>query len=210
MFHIGSSNLEAGAIAANMVKAALPDGGKVAVLLASEAKTNAAERKTGLQETLSQQPESSQDEQAGTSIATYPIVGFYHDYGDLESCVENVRRICRDHEDIAVIVGTFGYHGPAILDVLNEEDLAGKIQVVAFDEAESVLKGIDDGLVYATIVQDPFLFGAEALQMLEQVHAGHFLSLPIGGGAVGVHCRAITKSNVTEFRRQLRQRLDSP
>lgn len=210
MFHIGSSNLEAGAMAANMVKAALPDGGKVAVLLASEAKTNAAERKNGLQETLSPQSESSPNEQANANSATYSVVGFYHDYGDLETCRENVRRICREHADVAAVVGTFGYHGPVILDVLNKEGRAGKIQVIAFDEADSVLQGIDDGLVYATIVQDPFLFGAEALQMLDQLHAGHFLSLPIGGGAVGVHCRAITKSNITEFRRQLRQRLDSP
>lgn len=209
MFHIGSSNLEAGAIAARMVKAALPDGGNVAILLASEEKTNAAGRKRGFIETLTPAQEETEDEKADIGHASYTIVGLYLDHGDLEKCRANVKSICRKHEDIAAIVGTFGYHGPIILEELSEVGAAGRIQVVAFDEADSVLQGIDDGLVYATVVQDPFLFGAEALQMLEQVHQGHFLSLPIGGGAVGVHCRAITKLNVDEFRNQLRQRLDS-
>lgn len=209
MFHIGSSNLEAGAIAAHMVKASLPEGGKVAVLLASEEKTNAAERKRGLIETLSPWPEETEGEQAESDRATYSIVGFYLDHGDLEICRQNVRALCEEHQDIGAIVGTFGYHGPIILEELSDSGGNGQIQVVAFDEADSVLQGIDDGKVYATIVQDPFLFGVEALQMLEHVHKGHFLSLPIGGGAVGVHCRAITKANVDEFRNQLRQRLDT-
>ena len=210
MFYIGSSNLEAGTIAADMVKAALPDGGKVAVLMASEEKTNAAQRKKGLEEALAQVPEDPSIGNDGEKLAEYPIVGFYLDQGDLGQCRENVKLVCTEHEDIAAIVGTFGYHGPAILDVLTELDLAGKVQIIAFDEADPVLKGIDDGLIHGTIVQDPFLFGAEAIQMLEQVHKGQFLSLPIGGGAVGVHCRAITKSNIDEFRKQLSQRLDSP
>ena len=47
-------------IAANMVKAAVPEGGEVAVLMASEAKTNAAERKQGLQETLSRSADDAE------------------------------------------------------------------------------------------------------------------------------------------------------
>jgi ribose transport system substrate-binding protein len=206
MFYIGSSNLEAGMIAGKMVKAALPDGGKVAVLMASEAKTNAAERKQGLQEALSRSSDEADAKEAPGKPA-YTIVGFYLDQGNLDTCRQNVLRACKENQDLGAVVGTFGYHGPIILDALKDVERAKDIHVVAFDEDERTLAGIDDGRVYATIVQDPFMFGAEAVEMLEKVRNGRFLSLPVGNGAVGVHCRAVTKNNIDEFRKQLSKRL---
>lgn len=208
MFYIGSSNVEAGSIAANMVREALPKGGKVAVLMASEAKTNAVERKQGLQEILSPSSDDEEDD-AALGDAEYEIVGYSLDHGDFDTCRKNVIKVCKEHDDIDAILGTFGYHGPIILESLSEVDGTEEIKVVVFDEDERTLTGIDDGRVFATVVQDPFMFGAEAVQMLEKVRNGQFLSLPIASGAVGVHCRAITESNIDEFRAQLRQRLDA-
>lgn len=199
MFYIGSSNLEAGMIAADKVRAAMPQGGKVAVLMASEAKTNAVERKQGIQDGL--------DGSGGDSegMPKFEIVDFYLDGGDHQKCRANIEQALGDHDDLGAIVGTFGYHGPLILEVLGESKR--EISVVAFDEAPRTLDAVADGRVYATIVQDPFMFGAEAIQMLENVRNGRFLSLPISNGAVGVHCRAITKDNLADFRGQLDQRL---
>jgi ribose transport system substrate-binding protein len=208
MFFIGSSNVEAGVIAANMVKAALPEGGKVAVLLASEAKTNAVERKQGLQETLSRAADDTEEEGAVDS-ATYVLVGFYMDQGNFDTCRDNVVKACKEHEDLAAIVGTFGYHGPIVLEALRDVERGEEIKIIAFDEDERTLAAVDDGRVFATIVQDPFMFGAEAVEMLENVRNGRFLSLPVANGAVGVHCRAITKDNIGEFREQLNKRLAS-
>lgn len=208
MFYIGSSNVEAGVIAANMVKAALPKGGEVAVLMASEAKTNAVERKQGLEETFSR----SADDSGATSAAnapTYAIVGIYMDQGNYDTCRENVIKACSEHQDLGAIVGTFGYHGPIILEAIKDVPRGQKIKIIAFDEDERTLSAIDDGRVYATIVQDPFMFGAEAVEMLEKVRNGSFLSLPVANGAVGVHCRAITKDNIDQFRDQLSKRLAS-
>jgi len=206
MFYIGSSNVEAGVIAADMVKAALPAGGKVAVLMASEAKTNAAERKQGLEETLSRSPDDA-DVDDEVDSAGYLLVGFYMDQGNFDTCRDNVIKVCREHDDLGAIVGTFGYHGPIILEALKDVKRGREIKIIAFDEDERTLAAVDDGRVFATIVQDPFMFGAEAMEMLEKVRNGRFLSLPIANGAVGVHCRAITKNNIGEFREQLSKRL---
>lgn len=199
MFYIGSSNLEAGMIAADKMKAAMPQGGKVAVLMASEAKTNAVERKQGIQDGLERSDADSE------GISTYEIVDFYLDGGDLQKCRDNVAQALEDHDDLGAIMGTFGYHGPIILDVLGESNR--DISVIAFDEAPRTLDAVEDGRIYATVVQDPFMFGAEAVQMLQNVRNGRFLSLPVSNGAVGVHCRAITKENLAEFRGQLDKRL---
>jgi len=207
MFYIGSSNLEAGIIAANMVKAALPEGGEVAVLMASEAKTNAVERKQGIQETLSRGSDDTDDEEDEAGTTTYVLVGIYMDQGNRDTCRDNVIKACNEHEDLAAIVGTFGYHGPVILEALKDVERGEEIKIIAFDEDERTLAAVDDGRVFATIVQDPFMFGAEAMEMLEKVRSGRFLSLPIANGAVGVHCQAITKDNIGEFREQFNKRL---
>jgi len=204
MFYIGSSNYEAGTIAAKMVKEALPNGGKIAVLMASEAKTNAAERKHGLVEVLSRVADSTEEKSP-----VYEIVGFYLDQGDFDVCRQNVIQASKEHKDLAAIVCTFGYHAPIVLDALKEIKRGTDIQVVAFDEEERTLAAVEDGRVYSTIVQDPFMFGAEAVQMLEKVRNGRFLSLPISNGAVGVHCKAITKDNLAHFREQLSSRLEA-
>lgn len=208
MFYIGSSNREAGNIAANMVKAAMPEGGKVAVLMASEAKTNAVERKQGFLEALDRDAENNND-QNGPDSADYLIVGFYMDQGNFDTCRNNVVQACSDHGDLGVIVGTFGYHGPIILEALKDVERGKEIKVVAFDEDERTLAAVEDERIYATIVQDPFLFGAEAIEMLEKVRNGRFLALPVANAAVGVHCRPITKDNLGEFREQLSKRLES-
>ena len=208
MFYIGSSNFEAGMLAASMAKAALPEGGKVAVLMASEAKTNAAERKQGLEDALSQDSSSS-DEQSDGKSPTLEIVNFYLDHGDFDVCRQNVIDACSEHEDLAGIICTFGYHAPIVLDALQNVERGAEIKIIAFDEDERTLAAVENGRINATIVQDPFLFGVEAIQMLEKVRNGQFLSLPVASGAVGVHCKAITMFNVGEFREQFGKRLQA-
>ena len=108
------------------------------------------------------------------------------------------------------IVGTFGYHGPIALEVLEGLGLLGKVKVIAFDEDERTLGGVERGDVYATIVQDPFMFGYESIRMLDQFHRGAILSMPISGQVnVGVHCSPVKQANLEEFRERLRQRLEA-
>lgn len=205
MFYVGSSNYEAGMFAARMVKQALPDGGKVAVLLASLAKTNAAERKEGFEDELVGRDGDEVDQEGA---AKYEVVDFYMDGGDYEKVKQNVRKACEDNPDLGVIVGTFGYHGPLALEALEEVEGGADIPLVAFDEDERTLAGVADGRIHATIVQDPFMFGSEAVRMLEQVRSGRFLSLPVAGRVdIGIHCIPVSKDNLGAFRTKLAERL---
>ncbi|MCA9241216.1 MAG: substrate-binding domain-containing protein [Planctomycetales bacterium] len=195
--YIGSSNYEAGMLAAQMVKEAAPDGGKVVMLLASLAKTNAAERKRGFDDELSGVAED--DEEPAADAPRYEVVEYLMDYGDYDRCVENVKQAISEHNDLSAVVATFGYHAPAALEALADLDV--KPPVIAFDEHEKTLAGVEDGSVHATIVQDPYMFGAEAISLLDQVHSGKFLSLPVGAKVdVGVHCRIVKKDNLEEFK----------
>jgi len=198
MFYVGSSNYEAGGIAAELVQEALPGGGKVAVLLATKAKTNAAERYEGFEEALAE------------SDADYTIVDTGLDQGDYDKCREIVRAAVEEHPDLGAIVCTFGYHGPIALETLGKIEGGDGVRLIAFDEDPRVLEAIRDGRVYATIVQDPFLFGSKAIEMLHDVRSGKYLALPIAGRVdVGVHCSAIDGDNLDDFQDRLAKRLGS-
>ncbi len=200
MFYVGSSNYEAGEIAFDMVREALPEGGKVAILLASLAKTNAAERKQGFEEAIV--------ERTTESDPVYEVVATYMDQGDQTLAKENVRKALGEHPDLGAVVCTFGYHGPMALEALAELEGGDKVHVIAFDEDSRVLEGVESGRVHATIAQDPFMFGFEALRMLHDVRSGQYLSLPMAGRVdVGVHCIPVSKENLNEFKNRLADRL---
>lgn len=201
--YIGSSNHEAGMMAAQMVKEVLPEGGKVVVLMASLAKTNAAQRKAGFDESLLGVGEDDQQQDAEQN-ASYEVVDYLMDLGDYNECKENVKQVCGQHEDLGAVVATFGYHAPAALEAL--EELGKQVPVIAFDEHDKTLAGIETGMVHASIAQDPHRFGAEAIKMLNEVRRGAFLSLPVGATVnVGVHCQIIKKDNLEEFKKSLKQ-----
>lgn len=198
MFYVGSSNFEAGEIAARLTREVLPNGGEAIVLLASYAKTNAAERHEGFVEGLAEEGEGGEVE----------LVETYLDQGDPEQCRENLRVAMANHPELGAIVCTFGYHGPIALEELGKVAGDRDIRLIAFDEDTRVLDGIRDDRVHATIVQDPYMFGAEAIRMLDEVRSGRYLAPPIAQRVdVGVHCMAVDKGNLRDFETRLIERL---
>ncbi|MEM6329633.1 MAG: substrate-binding domain-containing protein, partial [Planctomycetota bacterium] len=213
--YIGSSNYEAGMMAGRMVKQAAPGGGKVAVLVASLAKTNAAARVEGLRDELAADPDAAApatdanaeaDAESEGNAGGHQVLDLVFDLGDPARCAERLREVLQQHPDVVAVVGTFGYHGPIALEELAK--LAGPTPaIIAFDEEERTLAGVEDGRVYATIAQDPFMFGAEAIRMLDKVYQGDFLEMPIARQVdVGVHCIVVKQDNLEDFRKDLAER----
>ena len=56
-----------------------------------------------------------------------------------------------------------------------------RIKIVGFDEDAETLDGIKDGTIYATVVQDPFGFGYEAVKMMAALARGDKSGLPKDG-----------------------------
>lgn len=203
MFYVGSSNYEAGEIAARLTREALPEGGEVAVLLASLAKTNAAERNEGFAEAMASIDDSGEE----TTTGEWKVVGTYLDQGDQSRAKENVLQALEEHPGLDAIVCTFGYHGPMALEALLGAEGGDGVKLIAFDEDPRVLEGVASGRVHATIAQDPFMFGFEAIRMLNEVRSGQYLEMPVAGRVdVGVHCIPVDSSNLADFRARLAER----
>ena len=178
-------------------------------------KDNAIQRHKGFMDELNHRSDEevtgggrTPEVEAAPSNATYELVAMLEDGADTAKCEANVRQLLQDYPDLNGLAAMFAYQGPIILDVLKQEGKLGQIKVVCFDEDVSVLDGIEEGNVFATIVQDPYKYGYEAVRIATELARGNEVELPIVGfGAMFISCEAITKDNVSEFRKRLDERL---
>jgi len=196
--YIGTSNLAAGRTCADLVQEVIPEGGKVAVLIANQTKQNVIERKEGFAEAMSHVKELG-----------YEVVDYLVDEGDTQRCAESIREVLGRHPDLNCLVGMNAYHGPVMLQVLKETDNLGKIKLVAFDEVEETLDGIEAGDVYATVTQDPYQYGYQSVHMLAELYRATEAQRPLPGSrsTFTINTRVIRQGDVADFRSDLQSRL---
>jgi len=204
--HIGTSNFSAGRACARIVSQALPDGGKIAVLLVNTTKENLIDRKGGFRERIGQLSGDS----AANEAPKYEVVGYYEDNGDPAVCEQNIKAALADNPDLACFVGMNAQHGPILLHVLKDMDKLGKIKLVTFDTEAETLNGIEDGYIEATMAQDPFDCGYKAVRLLTVLVHGDPFELPIVGTQSyysGVD--VVNKDNLAKFREALKKQQEA-
>jgi ribose transport system substrate-binding protein len=79
----------------------------------------------------------------------------------------------------------------------------GKVKVIGFDEDPLTLRGITDGIVHATVVQQPYEFGYQSIKLLARYIEGDRSFIPENKQII-VPTKIIDKSNVADFQQNLR------
>ncbi len=195
--YVGTSNFSAGMMAGTLVKTVLPEGGEIAVLVANLTKDNLVDRKAGFKVRIEESPNPEEN----AADPRYKVVGYMIDNGDDKQCEENIRSALADHDNLACFVGLNARHAPILLKVLKEEGKLGKIKLVTFDTLPETLDGIEQGSISATIAQDPYKYGYEAISMLDSICRGDARFLPVvGRGAIHVSVEPIKGDNLASFR----------
>ncbi len=151
-FYLGTDNVAAGRQAGELLKEALPDGGKVMVFVGLGDQANAVERYQGLKEAV-----------AGTKIE---ILDLRTDEVDFGKARRNAEDTLTKYPDIAGMVGLWSYNGPLILEAVKDKGVVDKVKIIAFDEDPRTLKAIDKGEIFGTVVQKPFEFGYQSVKAL--------------------------------------------
>jgi ribose transport system substrate-binding protein len=164
--YIGTDNEAAGVQAGELVKEALPQGGKIMVFVGTLDAQNAQERFRGLKKALE-----------GTNIT---ILDVRTDETNRVRAKDNAATTLVNNPDIAGMVGLWSYNGPAILSAVKEAGKIGKVKIIAFDEEDETLAGIKEGAIHATVVQQPFEFGYRSMIMLAKVIGGDKSGIPPG------------------------------
>lgn len=188
--YIGTDNVAAGRQAGQLVKEALPNGGKIMVFVGVLDAANAQQRYQGLKEALQ-----------GSNVS---IIDVRTDNTDRVRAKSNAADTLVNNPDIAGMVGLWSYNGPAILNAVKEANKVGKVQIVAFDEEDPTLEGIKEGAIYATVVQQPFEFGYKSMQLMAKYLDGDQSVVP-ASKQIFVPTLAIKKADVEEFQKKINQ-----
>ena len=128
------------------------------------------------------------------------------DDGDDEKCREQIREVLKEHDDLAGFVGLNARHGPILMSVLQDEGVLDNITVVTFDTPEETLDAIEAGHIVATVAQDPYQYGYEAIRLLASYCERAADNLPPSGLQSTMHIatKVVTRENVDEHRKSRR------
>ena len=190
--YIGTDNVGAGRQAGQLVKEALPNGGKIMVFVGVLDAANAQQRYQGLKEALS-----------GSNIQ---IVDVRTDNTDRVRAKSNASDTLVNFPDVVGMVGLWSYNGPAILSAVKEANKTDKVKIIAFDEEDETLGGVKSGDIYATVVQQPYEFGYRSMELMSKVLNGDKSGIP-ASKQIFVPTLAVKKDNVEAFTKELNQRL---
>jgi ribose transport system substrate-binding protein len=188
--YIGTDNVAAGRQAGELLKEALPNGGRIMIFVGKLDARNAKERLQGIKEVLS-----------GSKIE---IIDVRTDDTDRVRAKSNVSDTLVRYPDINGLVGLWSYNGPAILSAVRDADRTGQVKIICFDEEDPTLAGVKDGSIYATVVQQPFEFGYQAMIMLEKILRGDKSVIPPGKQKF-IPTLTIKRENVDEFTKKINQ-----
>jgi ribose transport system substrate-binding protein len=181
--YIGTDNVAAGRQAGEEIKKALPNGGKVMMFVGTMDADNARERVQGIKAVL-----------GGSNIQILDIRTDGVDFAKAKSNVQDA--LAKGGVDC--LVGLYSYNTPQIYSAVKEAGKAGKVKIVGFDEGQLTLKGISEGVIISTVVQQPYEFGYLSMIDLDKVLRGDKSFIPADGKII-VPTKVIDKTNVAEF-----------
>lgn len=204
---LGTNNFAAGKSAGDLVKKAVPAGGKVVIFVGKLDNLNARQRRNGVIASLAglnTMEEADALVKKGYPIAagTYQILDTLTDNAEIPKCKANAEDTMTKHPDVACMVGLWAYNAPQILLAAKDQKLMGKLKIVSFDEQQETLDAIKSGEIVGTIVQQPYEFGYKAVQTLVEVAKGNKAALPPNGIGFIDH-QVIEKGNVDAFEKKL-------
>jgi len=189
--YIGSSNVDAGKQAGQLMVKALPNGGKCMGFVGLPGADNARERIEGVKEVIK-----------GTKIE---LVDVRADDIDQTRAKRNVEDTITARPDINCMVGFYSYNTPRIYEALKEAGKIGKVTIIGFDEDPITLGGVKEGTIVGTVVQQPYEWGYQGMKDLAKYLEGDKSFIP-ANKLIIIPTKIIEKGNVDAFWAELKER----
>ncbi len=181
--YIGADNVAAGMQAAELLKAALPQGGKIIFFIGYPNAENTKDRAEGIQKGL-----------AGSKIQ---IIDTLWDGAASDIAQKNAEDALVKHPDLAGMACLNGYQGPAILTAVRQAGTAGQVKIVCFEDYDKTMVGIAAGDIYGTIVQNPLKIGYQTIFRMDKYLRGD--KSQFDNGKILIPSQSITKDNLTDY-----------
>lgn len=192
LLYIGTNNVDAGKDAGQLMKKALPNGGKCMMFVGSMNNANARERVEGIKSVI-----------AGTRIE---IVDIRTDEIDFARSKRNVEDTLAAYPNIDCLVGLYAYNPPHIYEAAKAAGKLGQVKIIAFDENPVTLRGVKEGSIVGTVVQQPYEFGYQSMKLLARYIEGDKSFIPADKQLI-VPTQVVDQSNVDAFITKMRNLL---
>lgn len=205
--YVGTDNYTAGRLCGELIKAALPDGGDIMIFVGRLGQLNARQRRQGIiDELLDRTADPKRFDAPGDVLRgrNYVILDTRTDQFDFAKAKALAEDAITRFPELDAMVGLFAYNPPKCLEAVKEAGKVGRIQIIGFDEADETLRGIHDGEIYGTVVQNPYRYGVESVRILAGLARGDRTVLP-DGGFLNIPTRKITRANVDAFWDELKK-----
>lgn len=213
LMYIGMDNYVGGRMCGELLKEAVPDGGKVIIAIGRLEQDNSKYRRQGVIDELldrkrsadyyKDQPDAWDPADIEIAGDRYTILPTITDQGKPEVALAKAEDALNTYTDIKAMVGLFGYNPPAIYQALRKADQLGKIAMIGFDENDVTLQAVKDGDCIGTVVQNPFEYGYQSVEVLTRLLRGDEAAIP-DSKYIDIAPRKITADNVDEFWDDLR------
>ena len=191
--YIGTDNVELGRKMGDLLKQALPDGGKVALFVGQLDVANAQERQAGVLQALT-----------GSNLE---VIGTFTDGGQPAEAKRVVTNVLAKNPDLKGIIGLWGYNAPQAVNAL--QDSSGReVKVVGSDESVETCRAIRAGTEFGSAAQQPYEFGYQSVKMLAKLHRGEKTDIP-KNKTIYVDSYVITPQNVDEVERGITEKLNT-
>ncbi len=150
---VGTDNLQGGRVLGKCARLLRPQGGEYETFVGRTGAQNAIERIGGFAEG------------AGDK---FKDDGTMADQNDRTKARQDVRDAITNHPKLDVLVGIWSYNAPAIADVVKEPGQDRKrFTIVTFDAEPEAIQHMQDGLIDAMVVQNPYQMGYQGVRLMK-------------------------------------------
>jgi ribose transport system substrate-binding protein len=190
LIYIGTDNIAAGKLMGKEMVKLLPKGGDVAVFVGTFSAANARQRLDGILDVVK-----------GHHIK---IAVKRTDGGDAGRARDNAENVLAAYPKVKLLCGLWSYDGPALAAAVEGAGKQGTIKIVAFDQSQGTLLGIQKGVINATVVQNPIEEGyLSAKWMLRFCRKGK-AAMP-SSDIIPTGVKLITKTNLAAYWAKLKK-----
>ncbi len=176
--YIATDNVEGGRRAAESLAKAMGEKGKVGLLYFQKGSASSDDRQNGFKE----------------GIKKFPGIQLVSELqaNDAKDGTEATINMLTASPDITGIFAANEPNGVGAANALKQKSLAGKVKLVAYDSSDEEIKALTDGIINATIVQDPFQMGYKGVKTVLKA----IRKQPVGEKFINSGMTVVTKDNL--------------
>lgn len=149
--YIATDNVEGGRRAADSLAKEIGEKGKVGLLGFSKGSASSDQRDQGFVEGISKYPNIS-------------IVSKLYTDSEVAKAVDQTNNMLTANPDIKGIFASNEPNGVGAAQVFKQRGISGRIKLVAYDSSKEEIEALKDGVIQATVVQDPYQMGYKGVK----------------------------------------------